>query len=168
MTKILVLLAALTGQAATVPVAVNDGNPRGWLKATIGGKTTDVWGWLDPQTQLVRYHQSENPWIFAPAAPAAKPTQIGAGLVLESTGQLNAGLDLRNATQPMGAIETNDPEFGQKLGLEENCSPDGCDEPDVDRRPLIPSKQPDYTYVFGAIAVAIVVAGVLSTPKGQT
>lgn len=119
----LILAASLTGQATAT-----DGPARTWVSGIVDGKPVDLWGWHDANG-WVRFHKHENHHLWPEYKPATLPKPLpvqprpivpNTGIVLESNGTLNSGLNL-SGTRPTGMLETNDPDLARKLDREGPC-----------------------------------------------
>lgn len=160
MLSALILATAITGQAQ--PGYSNAEPARQWVQGMVDGKPVWLWGWKDPQSGYVWHYRHENPQVFgkpaAKPAPKPGPKPIVDGLVLESNGTINAGLDL-HATRPTGVLETNDPDLAKKL---ENCP---NDEPDPDIPALPAGDQPNTDWLLPVSIVVAVLAVVYAFAK---
>jgi hypothetical protein len=154
----LILLAASLGQ-----VNATDGPPREYLQGVIAGRTYWIWGWRDVSGG-VRFIPQENHHIYPQYAPKAtpkplpRPTIPNTGIVLESNGTLNSGLDLHNAKPTLG-LDTNDPDLAKKLGLDADCPDDKpCPTPTPNVEPLKqlePYAVPIACLVSGLVLIAV-------------
>lgn len=158
------LLAATLGQ-----VNATDGPPRQWLPGVIGGKTVQIWGWRDVSGG-VGYRPQENHHLFPQYAPRpvapSKPIVPNTGMVLESNGTLNSGLNLQGV-RPMVGLDTEDPELLRRLSSdgEGPCpGPGPCPNPSPDRpdlSPFVPTISPFARLEPYAVPIACLVSGVI-------
>ncbi len=109
---------------------------KGWHEGVFDGQRRKVWGWIDANGWL-NYFDAENPQL-KPTAPAPKPAPtIKAaeaekpakppegpvatalpGVLLESNGQLDAGLDVASLKPRENQLDTNDAEFAEAFYAE--------------------------------------------------
>lgn len=159
------MFSALIVLASLGQIHASDGPPREWLPGVVDGKVVQLWGWRDASGG-VRYFRAENHHLFPEHKPPAwKPTPqptptptppakpLNTGILLESNGTLNSGLNLEGS-QP-GPIDTNDPAFGNRLGLTADCpGPGPCPKPDPDSEPDQPAHDPYDEYLIAGALVA--------------
>lgn len=108
----LILLAAMAGQI--------DPNypPREWLWASVEGQTVRLWGWRNYPSG-VRFYREENPIEFTTEGKFRRHREpLSPGQVIDRDGAVNNGLILQQRP-PTHRLETNDPDLGRKLHLQD-------------------------------------------------
>jgi hypothetical protein len=136
----LILAVSIAGQATAY-----DGPTRQWLQGDIAGRTVWIWGWRDVSGG-VRYFPQENHDLYPqykPRSPAKKAVVVGPGMVIESNGTLNNGLNLSQSQQTRhSGFDTNDPGLLNKIKLDgdttEAAAEKPCPAPGPDDEPDFP------------------------------
>lgn len=151
---------------------------KGWHEGVFNGERRRVYGWIDGNGWL-NYWESENPQL-KPAAPAPKaeappkarepekavekpPAKVPEGpvatampgVLLESNGQLDAGLDVASLAPRSNQLDTNDAAFAESFYAE---PPAEGEKPKPDPGPTPAPPPRTYGLSLGGAAALVMLA----------